>query len=121
MSIPVTHEELNGVQVLTIGTDKFSIEEGNVEEITQKLLDFVVSVPPQIVINMEHVDFYGSSFIESLFRVWNRIKESPDGRFGIANLQQYCREILKVTNLDSVWPIFDDLESAAQELKSTSS
>lgn len=115
MSIPVTHEDINGVQVLTIGSEKFSIEEANLEEISQKLLDHVVSVPPKIIIDMRHVNFFGSSYIETLFRIWNRIKEA-NGQFGIANLEEYCQEILKVTNLDTVWGIYPDLDTAVKAL-----
>lgn len=115
MSIPVTHEDRDGVQVLTIGSDEVSIEEGNLEEISQKLIDCVVSVPPHVVIDMQHVKFFGSSFIETLFRIWNRIKES-NGQFGIAGLEDYCREILTVTNLDSVWNTYPDTVTAVSEL-----
>ena len=115
MSILVTHEDIDGVQVLTIGSEKFSIDEENLEEISQKLLDQVVSLPPKVIIDMRHVNFFGSSFIETLFRVWNRIKEA-NGQFGIANLEEYCREILKITNLDSVWTIYSDLDSAVKAL-----
>lgn len=118
MSIPVTHQEVNGVQILTIGSEKLSIDELNLEEISQQLLDLVVSIPPQIVVNMEYVDFYGSSFIETLFRVWNRIKSNPKGQFAIAGLQEYCHEILKITNLDSVWPVYDDVDAAVAALSS---
>ena len=115
MSIPVTHEDIDGVQVLTIGNEKFSIDETNLGEITQKLIDLAVSIPPTLVIDMRHVSFFGSSYIETLFRIWNRIKEA-EGKFGLANLDDYCREVLKVTNLDSVWAIYPDLETAIKEM-----
>ncbi len=118
MSVSVTHETIDGVQVLTIGSEALSIDELNLEGISQQLLDFVVSIPPQVVINMQHVEFYGSSFIETLFRIWNRIKGNEDGAFGIAGLQPYCREILKMTNLDSVWAIYDDVEEAVSAISS---
>lgn len=116
MTIPVTHQEQNGVHVITIGEENVSIEEGNIEEVSQKLLDIAVSVPPQIIINMEHVDFFGSSFIETLFRVWNRIKDIEGAYFGIAGLQPYCREIIKVTNLDTVWTIYANVDAAINEV-----
>ena len=116
MSISVTHQEFNGVQVLTIGSEQFSIDELNTQEISQQLLDIVVSVPPQVVIDMQHVDFYGSSFIETLFRLWNRIKVNDDGKFALCGLKDYCREILVVTNLDSVWPIYDNVEIAVEKM-----
>lgn len=118
MSIKVTHHEVDGVQVLTISSKAISIDEENLEEISQQLLDYVVSIPPQIVVDMRHIEFYGSSFIETLFRMWNRVKSSENGRFALAGLQPYCREILTITNLDSVWSIFDDVEQAVAEFSS---
>lgn len=118
MSIKVTHHEVDGVQVLTIGSESISIDEDNLEEISQQLLDFIVSIPPQIVVDMHHIEFYGSSFIETLFRMWNRVKASENGHFGLAGLQPYCREILTITNLDSVWPIFDDVDTAVAKFSS---
>jgi anti-sigma B factor antagonist len=118
MSIQVTHHEVGGVQVLTIGSEAISIDEDNLEEISQQLLDFAVSIPPQIVVDMQHIEFYGSSFIETLFRMWNRVKSSENGRFGLAGLQPYCREILTITNLDSVWSVFEDVDTAVAEFSS---
>ncbi len=118
MAISVAHEEINGVQVLTIGTEALSIDELNLEEISQKLFDLAASIPPQIVINMQYVEFYGSSFIETLFRIWNRIKSSENGAFGITGLQTYCREILQMTNLDSIWAIYDDVDAAVAAISS---
>ena len=115
MSIQVTHQEIDGVQVLTIGSEALSIEEDILEGISQQLLDLVVSIPPQIVVDMQHVEFYGSSFIETLFRMWNRVKASENGHFGLTGLQPYCREVLTITNLDSVWPTFDDVDAAIAE------
>lgn len=98
--------------MLTIGDGPVSIDEQYLDDLTQKLLDYTVSLPPRLVIDMQHVEFYGSSFIETLFRVWNRIKAHENGAFAIVGLQKYCREILKITNLDSVWAIYDDVETA---------
>ncbi|MEW4488824.1 STAS domain-containing protein [Thalassoglobus sp. JC818] len=112
MSIPVTHRDIDGVQVLVIGIDDVSISEDALEEISQKLLDYTVSIPPQVVVDMQHIDFFGSSFIETLFRMWNRIKAVDGGRFALSGLRPYCLEVLQVTNLTSVWPIYPDVDTA---------
>ena len=117
MSIPVTHRDVEGVQVLVIGIDDVSISEDALEEISQKLLDYTVSIPPQVVVDMQHIDFFGSSFIETLFRMWNRIKSADGGRFALSGLRPYCLEVLQVTNLTSVWPIYPDVDAAVESFK----
>ena len=80
------------------------------------MLDYTVSVPPQIVVDLQNVDFFGSSFIETLFRMWNRVKAVEGGRFALCGLQKYCREVLGVTNLDRLWTVYDDVETAVREM-----
>ena len=119
MSKHVTHQVVNGVQVLTVGTDAISISEDMIEQLSHELLDYTVSVPPQIVVDLHKVEFFGSSFIETLFRMWNRTKTSEDGKFALCAMRPYCHEVLKVTNLDKVWKIFPDVETATSELSSS--
>lgn len=116
MSVQVTHHELNNVQVLSIAQGDLTISEDKVEEVSGQLLDYTVSIPPQIVVDLQNVDFFGSSFIETLFRMWNRVKASPDGHFALCGLRPYCLEVLEVTNLNSVWPIYPDVETATKAI-----
>ena len=116
MSVQVNHHELNNVQVLSLAQDDLSISEDKVEEISHQLLDLTVSIPPQIVVDLNNVEFFGSSFIETLFRMWNRVKTNKNGRFALSGLRPYCQEVLDVTNLNSLWPSYPDVETATKAL-----
>ena len=35
-----------------------------------------------------------------------RLQAKPDSRFGLAEVDQYCAEILQVTNLDHLWTMY---------------
>src|SRR5262245_59053048 len=39
--------------------------------------------PPLVVLDLSRVTFFGSSFIETLFRMWNRLQAKPGGGFAI--------------------------------------
>ena len=73
--------------------------------------------PPLVVLDLTHVEFFSSSFIELMFRLLKRLK-SRGGKLAICNLHPYCREVLEITNLHTLWPLADTREEAITELKS---
>lgn len=73
--------------------------------------------PPRVVIDLSAVEFFSSSFIEVIFRLWNRVHRRPEGRMALCGLTKYCLEVLQVTNLDELWEIFPDRDSALAALR----
>jgi anti-anti-sigma factor len=71
---------------------------------------------PHVVIDLSNVEFFGSSFIEVLFRTWKWVQQAADGQFALAGVNRYCREILEVTNLTSIWTIYSTREQAVAAL-----
>ena len=71
---------------------------------------------PKVLLDLSHVRFFGSSFIEVLYRLWKQM-ESRKGKFVIAGLHPYCREVLQVTKLDKLWTITDDREAGLAILR----
>lgn len=108
----LTQETAQGVTVVSFGPGSVSITEDLINIVSDGLLEATQAEPPRVLIDLSHVEFFSSSFIEVLFRVWNRIKGKEGGRFAICCLQPYCREILEVTNLDKVWELFETREAA---------
>jgi anti-sigma B factor antagonist len=74
---------------------------------------------PKVLLDMSSVKFFGSSYIEVLYRLWKQM-ESRSGRFVISGLHPYCREVLQVTNLDKIWTIVTDREAGLSALHSPS-
>ncbi len=72
---------------------------------------------PKVLLDMSSVKFFGSSYIEVLYRLWKQM-ESRGGRFVISGLHPYCREVLQVTNLDKIWTIVDDRDAGLAKLRS---
>lgn len=95
------------VTVVEFGPRCKLIEEVILDQVNREALDAVVGAePPLVVFDLTQVEFFGSSFIETLFRVWNRLQQRS-GRFALCGLRPYCLEVLQITHLDKLWPIVD--------------
>ena len=104
------------VTVIVFGEEFKHLDEINVAEIGGKLLVLAENLShPILVLDMHSIEFFGSSFIESLFRVWKKLNLRPSAKFGLAGLQPYCREVIEVTHLDKLWPLFDTREAACAD------
>ncbi len=115
MASPVTPEvrKRGDVTVIAFGTHFESLDELILDQIREFVLEAAKAAnPPKIVIDLSHTKFFGSSFIEVLFRVWNRINSQPGGAFVLSGMTPYCREVLEVTHLDKLWPLVPNEEAA---------
>lgn len=94
------------VTVVVFGTEQRQLDELGLERIGRQLVEVAqAATPPLLVLDMAATEFFGSSFIEVLFRVWKKLSLQPGAKFSISGLQPYCREVLEVTHLDRLWPL----------------
>jgi anti-anti-sigma factor len=120
MAVPATAPEVvrdGNVTVVTLGSHFKIIDEHALEGgIGESLLEIAASVEPAaVVLDLSEVQFFGSSFIEILLRVWNRLNERS-GRFAICSLCENCDDVLKVTHLDTLWPVYPTRRDAIADL-----
>jgi anti-sigma B factor antagonist len=109
-----------GVTVIALGMEYENLDEKGLDELRSVMLGVSEDAdPPLLVLDLSHTKFFGSAFIEILFRIWNRMKSQEGGRFGISGLTEYCCEILEVTHLDQLWEIYETREDAVRALKSS--
>ena len=107
----------NGVTVIALGSGFDNLDEAASERLRDPILTATANAdPPLVVIDMLHTEFFGSSFIEVLFRVWNRMNAIDGGDFAISGLSSYCKEVLQVTHLDELWKIYDSCDDAVKAL-----
>ena len=119
MSKGVQVSTTNGVSVITLDERYKSINETEIPALQTTVLEAVDSAdPPHVVFDLKNVEFFGSSFIEILFRMWNRLNQKSNGRFAICGLTEYCLEVIQVTNLDKLWQLCDTVEQAVDQLSS---
>ncbi|NQV27130.1 MAG: STAS domain-containing protein [Rhodopirellula sp.] len=112
-----TIEKQGGVTCIRLGPEFENLDEYTLDMIRTQLLEAAAAAdPPRVLIDLQYTSFFGSSFIEVLFRIWNRINAIPGGKFGISGLTDYCKEVLEVTHLDKLWELYPTFEEAVREL-----
>lgn len=114
--VPDIHKRGN-VTVIAFGSQFETLDEYALDQCRDFVLETAKTAdPPKVVIDLSHTKFFGSSFIEVLFRIWNRIHAQAEGQFAIAGLTPYCREVLEVTHLDKLWPLLPSEDAAVAQL-----
>ena len=102
----------NGVTVVALGSGYENIDEPMLDVLRDVVLAAVDKAEtPQLVLDLSKTKFFGSAFIEILFRLSEGLK-ARGGKFVIAGLQPYCAEVLKITHLDQLWPTYPNLTAA---------
>jgi anti-anti-sigma factor len=109
---------IDGVTCVTFGPDFRNMTEDVLPIATDALLSAATAPTPKLVIDLGNTDFFGSSFIEILFRVWKRLKQR-DGKFALYNLTPYCAEVIKITHLDTLWPVRATQSDAISAVRAT--
>lgn len=112
----VTRQE--NVTVVALGPEYENLDEGVLEELRDTMLEAARTAdPPLLVLDLSHTKFFGSAFIEVLFRTWNRLNARDGGKFCICGLTPYCAEVIQVTHLDRLWHIAGTRDDAVKALR----
>jgi anti-anti-sigma regulatory factor len=69
-----------------------------------------------VVVNFAAVDYFGSSLLESLRLIWNRI-HPRGGKMALANVAEVGREILTVVKFDQLWSMHPSIPAAVQSVR----
>lgn len=71
---------------------------------------------PLIVFDLSRVGNFGSMFLALLIRAW-KLAVSHGGSMALSGVTERTRELLRVTSLDIVWPIYDNKNEAIAALE----
>ena len=113
-------ERSDDITIISLGTEFDKLEGDLVQEAEELLLDVVENKDcSHLIIDMQNTRFFGSSFIEALVRIWNRLKLNDQGTLQLCCLQSYCKEILEVTHLDKIWKVSESREDALKHCRSS--
>jgi anti-sigma B factor antagonist len=105
------------VTIVSFGEEFEHLGEDVMPTIASTVDEAAQATVPKVLLDMSSVKFFGSSYIEVLYRLWKQM-ESRGGRFVITGLHPYCREVLQVTNLDKIWTIVADRDAGLATLRS---
>lgn len=72
---------------------------------------------PLVVFNLSDVDFFGSVFLSLMLRCW-KVVATRSGTMVLCGASTAARELLRLTALDTLWPIYDTVDEAIEMLNS---
>lgn len=105
------------VTVVVLDEQYDNLDEPALEAASAQLLELALSAdPPLIVVDMSRTKFFGSAFLGILFRVWRRLT-TRNGKLCVCGATGTCADVLKVTQVDRLWNLFETREAAVESLK----
>ena len=110
----ITCEEYNQVCVLTLGADFVGSEIAQARACVEDLID--KRHIANFVFDFEKASFVDSEGLEALLLIKRRCEELF-GQMKLANLDEHCRTILKVTRLDHRFECHADLTAALKTMR----
>ena len=106
------------VAVVTIMESRI-LDETNVQELGRALMDLVVNrYMIKMIIDMGEVRYLSSSVLRQFIALYKKIKEEK-GDLKMCRVNQEVREVFKITQLDKMIEIKEDLTSAMNAFKKT--
>jgi anti-sigma B factor antagonist len=70
---------------------------------------------PLVVVDLSRIDYFGSAFLALLIRCW-KLATVRGGLMALAGVSPRARELLRMTSLDVVWPLYTDRREAFESL-----
>lgn len=70
---------------------------------------------PLVVFDLSRVNYFGSMFLALLLRCW-KLVQARGGMMALAGVSPHARELLRITSLDIVWPIYATRREAMEAL-----
>ncbi len=92
---------------------EFGLEEQAAELILKPLTRLE---SPLVIFDLSKVDNFGSMFLALLIRCW-KLVQSLGGAMSLSGITPRTRELLHVTSLDIVLPIYDTRQEAMEALQ----
>lgn len=105
------------VLILVPRTDLRESDYLEIEAGARDLLD-LVSAPDVkgLVLDFHRTDYYGSTALGFFLRLWRRVG-GRGGRMAFCNLSSNEGEILAVTRLDTLWPVYPSRDEALKAVR----
>ena len=109
-------EPVNEVTVVTF-KDKKILDEVVIQEIGDALFDLVdKQYKTKLLLNFESVEYLSSAALGKLITLNKRIKEE-NGELKLCNIIPEIYEVFRITKLNRLFEIFDDMDQALRRFK----
>lgn len=116
--LPLVEQE-QAVTILNLAACSERWGSDQIEKYRDALLDQSLKIKPDqsLLIDMQAVQFFGSAFIELLLQLWNNVKQKSGSSMALCGASNYCMDIITITRLDSIWPIYADRAAALAQMQ----
>jgi anti-sigma B factor antagonist len=112
-----TIERRGELTVITATEELERIEFGLEEQVSDLILKPLRRQKnPSIVFDLSRVDYFGSMFLALLIRCW-KLALAQGGTMALSGVNEKTRELLRVTSLDMVWPMYGTKREAIEALQ----
>jgi anti-anti-sigma factor len=93
-----------------------SIHEPEIAHETEDLLDLLKQSPAtNLVIDLGRGDYLGTAMLGAVVKLWKRVSQGG-GRLALCNVSDNVWQVLRVTKLQTVWPIYGNRDQALAAL-----
>ena len=123
MSVPespdvFTIERRGGVTIFAASPELEKIDFALFDEAGDILLEPLRKDPsPLVLIDLSQVDYFGSMFVAILLKCFKFV-ESRDGMMALCGVSPRAGELLRITALATVWPIYATRREALEAMLS---
>lgn len=103
--------------VVEMDEEYTAFDQVQLAETQRSLFDAIEAASnPRIIVDLSKTRYFGSEFLEVLFRVWHRVNKKQ-GKFALAGIHPPALETLQITHLDSLWPIHATVDAAMAAMR----
>src|SRR3954464_1348374 len=70
----------------------------------------------QVVVDLGHIPYFGSTLLDWMVQMWNRTQKKG-GCLAVCNPSDVGREVLAIAKFDTLWGIYSSREEAAESFE----
>jgi anti-sigma B factor antagonist len=114
---PMISVEYAGNATIVRFTDEKILEEKDIKALQGSIMSIIEAASGGInlILDFGHVQYLSSAVLGLLIRISKRIYES-EGQLRLCNINPKIYEIFKITRLTKTFDIYENVESAAEDL-----
>jgi anti-anti-sigma factor len=110
-------EQQDDILIIIPVVDLRELEYAGIEAGAQRIFELLKgSGLKHVVLDFAKTDYYGSTALGLFLKLWKRVK-MQQGRMAFCNVSDHEQEILRITNLDRLWPICPTRREALQAVR----
>jgi len=103
--------------ILTPKHDLGELQFAEIESAASSVLEWIkLAQVKNVIIDFHKTDYFGSTALGFFTKLWKRVKIAT-GHMALCNVSEHEREILRITNLDRLWPICNSRDKAIEAVR----